>query len=528
VQNALREFVLDDSQGADCDNALALPGSPFGWANGGRTRTLRRTWLDTFDWRLYRSGLTLEQVSGQGLTQLTLTGRDGAVIATQQVGARHAGDTSARIRWPALLDSLPVGPLREYLGPVVGVRALLPVARAASRVRDQRVLNSDDKTVARITVDRMSVTYPAAATAAPRLSVYPLRGYQSQATRLAEFLAAVPGVTPGTQSPLEAALAAAGRRAGDYSSKIDVRLTPGMPATAAMAAVLTALLDTLEANVAGTIRDLDSEFLHDLRVAVRRTRSALKLAGAVLPRGMTGRFRPEFKWLGDLTTPTRDLDVYLLGFSGMAAGLVSGTAQDLQPFHDHLIRSRVAAQRELVRELRSARFLRVTRDWRDALSGLAAAGGRRPTAARLAATQIGSAHRRAITDGSAITAVSPAGSLHELRKRCKELRYLLEMFGSLYDPAEQWQAVRELKELQDCLGEFQDSEVQRGEIRIFAAQMMDERSAPAATLLAMGEIAAGLARRQQQARSEFGGRFSNFASASSQARIRALTRAAAA
>jgi CHAD domain-containing protein len=527
VLNALREFVLDSSLGADGDGALALPGSKFAWADGGRTKALRRTWLDTFDWRLYRSGLTLEQVSGQGQTQITLTGRDGEVIAAQPVGASRDGAVSGPVKWPVLLGALPVGPLREYLAPVVGVRALLPVARATSRVHDQRALNSDGKTVARITVDRISVTYPAAATAPPRLSVYPLRGYQAQAARLIELLGAVPGVLPGTQSPMEAALTAAGGRAGDYSSKIDVRLTPGMPAVAAMAAVLTELLDTLEANVSGTVRDVDTEFLHDLRVAVRRTRSALKLAGAVLPHGMTGRFRPEFKWLGDLTAPTRDLDVYLLGFSGMAAGLVGGTVQELQPFHDHLVRSRAAAQRELARGLRSARFRKVTTDWRDALSGLAAAGGRRPSAARLAATRIARAHRRVITDGTAITPESSAGSLHELRKRCKELRYLLEIFGSLHEPAEQWQAVRELKELQDCLGEFQDTEVQRGEIRTFAAQMMDERTAPASTLLAMGEIAARLALRQAQARSEFSGRFSAFASPSSQARIRALTRAVA-
>ena len=31
-----------------------------------RARTLRRTWLDTYDWRLYRAGLTLECVAGRG------------------------------------------------------------------------------------------------------------------------------------------------------------------------------------------------------------------------------------------------------------------------------------------------------------------------------------------------------------------------------------------------------------------------------------------------------------------------------
>ena len=287
------------------------------------------------------------------------------------------------------------------------------------------------------------------------------------------------------------------------------------------------------ANVNGTVRDLDTEFLHDLRVAVRRTRSALKLAGDVLPGDMAARFRPEFKWLGDLTTPTRDLDVYLLGYADMAAGLVAATAEELQPFHDHLERSRALAQRDLARGLRSARFSRLGREWRHALASAGAAGGGtrpapRHTVARLAASRIGRAHQRVIRDGSAITATSPPESLHELRKRCKELRYLLEFFGSLYDPGQHWQAVRELKALQDCLGEFQDTQVQHEEIQVFAAQMMDQRAAPAATLLAMGEVAAGLAVRQQKARSQFAGRFRDFASPDGQNRIRALTGVAAA
>jgi hypothetical protein len=57
--------------------------------------------------------------------------------------------------------------------------------------------------------------------------------------------------------------------------------------------------------------------------------------------------------------------------------------------------------------------------------------------------------------------------------------------------------------------------------------MMDERTAPAATLLAMGEVAAGLAVRQRQARGEFAGRFRDFASPASQDRILAMTQAAA-
>src|SRR5258706_15968423 len=95
-----------------------------------------------------------------------------------------------------------------------------------------------------------------------KLTVTALRGYQPQAQRMIDLLAATPGVANGgRQSALEAALAAAGRRPGDYSSKIDVRLAPGMPAAVAMAATATPLLHTLGANGNGTGRDLDTEFL---------------------------------------------------------------------------------------------------------------------------------------------------------------------------------------------------------------------------------------------------------------------------
>jgi CHAD domain-containing protein len=524
VGNGSAEFVLEGDPGARPDVARAVSdgtGNSFSLSEDGPVRRVRRTWLDTFDWRLYRAGLALEQNSASGRAELVLTGRDGERLAVAQTGS--ANGSAEQARWPALLGALPPGPLRELLEPVVGVRALSPVARATSQVREQRVLNSDAKTVARLAIDQMSVTYPARAQAAPRLAVSAVRGYQAQAGRLGTALAAAPGIRSGSGSALDAALAAAGTEPAARTG--DIQLTGTMPAAAAMATILTALLDAVEANVRGAVRDIDTEFLHDLRVAVRRTRSALKLAGRALPGDLAARYGPEFKWLGELTTPTRDLDVYLLGFDQMSAGLVAATSQELAPFRHYLERARTTAHRELARGLRSSRFARLTSQWRSELASVRTPRTR-PFVAGLAGQRIAVAQQRALRAGQHITAASPATDLHDLRKRCKELRYLLEMFGSLYDPEQRWRAVRELKALQDCLGTFQDAEVQRAEIHAFADRMLAERSTPAATLLAMGEIAADLARRQRKARIEFDGRFAAFAGQASQARLTALTQAA--
>jgi CHAD domain-containing protein len=518
-----REFVLADAAGAGSDvlRALTAAGEEnLGWANGGAARSRRCTWLDTFDWRLYRAGFTLEQVISGSQADLVLTGRDGAVVATERLPA------GSRPSWPSLAAELPAGPLQAALEPVTGLRALTPVARGVSKLAELQALNGDAKTIARLAVDRVAVTFPARASLPARLTLVPVRGYQAQADKVGRAIGGLPGVIAGRDSVLEAALAAAGCRPGEVPGKASgVQLAPGMPAARALGQILTALLDAMEANVPGTVKDIDTEFLHDLRVAVRWTRSALKLCGDALPGGLASQYAPEFRWLGDLTTPTRDLDVFLLGYPAMAASLVGARPDELIPFRDHLARSRAAAYRGLVTGLRSARFARLRSSWRAALTDMRAT--RRPTVAQLADAKITAAYRKALQGGRRITPASPPESLHDLRKRCKELRYLVEMFGSLHDPAQRWQAVRELKALQDCLGEFQDSEVQQTEIRAFATQMMAERTAPAETLLAMGEIAAGLAVAQATARAHFDSRFAAFDGPTSRRRMAALARTVA-
>jgi CHAD domain-containing protein len=517
-----RLYVLDSAAGAGSHVLRSLAASSddqLGWANGGTARTIRRTWLDTFDWRLYRAGLTLQQLMRNGQAELVLTGRDGKLVATQELPA------APRPRWPALVTQLPAGALRDALAPAAGIRALLPVARAVSSVGELQALNEDAKTIARLAVDRMAVTFPARASVPARLTLVPVRGYAGQAGKVGRAIGSLPGVSAGGCSALEAALAAAGLRPGESAGKsAAVQLAADLPAAQAMSAILKSLLDTLEANVPGTIRDIDPEFLHDLRVAVRWTRSALKLCGDALPGGVAREFRPEFRWLGDLTTPTRDLDVFLLGYEDMAASLVGASEADLIPFRDFLAASRAAAHRRLVTGLRSARFDRLCGNWRAALADVRPVGAQ--TAVALADAKIAAAHQSALRTGRRITPTSPAESLHDLRKRCKELRYLVEMFGSLHDRAQLSQAVRELKALQDCLGEFQDAEVQRTEIREMADQMLESGGGSARTLLAMGEIVGGLAARQSRARAQFAGRFADFAGPASQSRLAALARTA--
>ena len=513
-------------------------------APGSGTR--RRTWLDTFDWRLYRAGLVLEFEQASRGGRLVLSKADGTPQAEQPVTG-----------WPPRrpVQDLPPGPVRDRIVVLIWPRALLPVAGAVSTVSVTRLLNEDGKTVARLIADQSTTTSapltlaaaaagsvvagPAAGTTAElplRLAVTEVRGYPAQARKAAALLAAVPGASPASQSVFMAALTALGRHPANNTNGVDAEITAPMPGPVAVARLLLRLLDTVELNVDGVLRDIDTEFLHDLRVAVRRTRSAIKLLGEVLPAEAAGHYAREFKWLGDLTTPTRDLDVHLLGFAAMTEQLLAAAPADLEPFRAFLVRRRAREFRRLAAALRSPRFRAITDDWRKALLAVCDASApkkrRPPTAAELAFRTTGRAFARIAARGGAITPDSAPESLHDLRKRCKELRYLLEFFAPLHDPVAYRKVVGDLKQLQDCLGDFQDSQVQREEIGALAQEMLAEAlaghgTAPAATLLAMGEVAARLAVSQAEARADFARRFARFAGPAAQPRIRTLLAAPA-
>ncbi len=151
-------------------------------------------------------------------------------------------------------------------------------------------------------------------------------------------------------------------------------------------------------NLPGLLADIDTEFLHDFRVAVRRTRATLKLGRPALPDEMRSRWEPEFKWLGDLTTPVRDLDVYELDLPTMGGWLVAADAADLGVVRDAPAPPPVGAApragaRAAVGQVRAA-AVGVGRGDRRAGTAGAADGAEQMSAGELAGRGISRAARR--------------------------------------------------------------------------------------------------------------------------------------
>ena len=115
------------------------------------------------------------------------------------------------------------------------------------------------------------------------------------------------------------------------------------------------MLEVIEANLEGTIADVDTEFLHDLRVSVRRSRSVQRELKRVFPPDELAHYRAEFRWLQQVTGDVRDLDVHVLEFDDMRALVPEAMRDDLDPLLRVLRARRSTARRAMVRALRSKR-----------------------------------------------------------------------------------------------------------------------------------------------------------------------------
>ena len=149
-----------------------------------------------------------------------------------------------------------------------------------------------------------------------------------------------------------------------------------------------------------------------------------------------------------------------------------------------------------MRDLSSARFNRLMQRWRAALSvPLNVEEPLRPVGLHVV-RRIERAQARVLEHGRAITPASPAEDLHDLRKDAKRLRYLLECFGSLFEPKARKAFVSRLKQLQDNLGDHQDAEVQVGRLRDLADELHRMPKVGASAMLAMGQLTEVLEQRR--------------------------------
>lgn len=213
--------------------------------------------------------------------------------------------------------------------------------------------------------------------------------------------------------------------------------------------------------------------VHQMRVAARRLRSAMRTFGRVLDRDRTRALSGELRWLAGELAPARDTEVMHARLAELLSEIPGALVPPgLGPALEAVFAQRAAhARTRTLAALGSARY----RALLVGLDGLAVDPPLRERALRDARAvlpaEVDRAHRRVVTAMTTALDVEPGThrdeALHEARKAAKRLRYAREATQPALGPARRWR--RRMTALQDLLGAHQDSVVTRATLLALAA-----------------------------------------------------------
>lgn len=253
-----------------------------------------------------------------------------------------------------------------------------------------------------------------------------------------------------------------------------------------MRRIFAACLVHAQANVAGFLHSDDVEYLHQLRVGMRRFKSALKLFRDLV--ALPPALREQFDELSSLLGAARDADVLLL--STLAD--LNGAEKQTQPMHallEHAARhaaERRTAAREALHSTRHAQLMIALFEWVDCKRWRRDVS--KQERQRLRTPLAGYAHHAVIAAHALVARRAgkvrdeqreekpndkaddggAARSLHRLRIAGKQSRYAVDFFTDIERPQRAEKYIRQLTRAQDALGALNDVSVARHTLADFA------------------------------------------------------------
>ena len=213
------------------------------------------------------------------------------------------------------------------------------------------------------------------------------------------------------------------------------------------------------ANHAPVLEDDDPEGVHQLRVALRRLRSALSVFKAILPAEDAAWINTEARWLIQSLGPARDWDVFLTELMPplQAARPDSGDLAALTAAAEDARKLGYERARTALRSGRYTAFVLDLERWTEAggwHDGDANGRFEEPLT-DYACRLLRKRHKRVLKEGRDFEQLSDE-ERHDLRITLKKLRYTCEFFASLYPKRKTQPYLRALKSLQDELGHLND------------------------------------------------------------------------
>lgn len=237
---------------------------------------------------------------------------------------------------------------------------------------------------------------------------------------------------------------------------LPVVLDHAMGPISAFRSIALSCLNHLQQNHHGAIQGDDVEYIHQMRVALRRLRAALRLFRTALPPALGEQLMPPLHGLMTVLGVTRDLDVLAVE---IVAPVVLALAEEprIAALAGCVAERRHGARQQAVALLGTPEYGRLLLLVMASLNRLAEDEGdaARPTLAEFSSAQL-ERQRRKVRRLARVVSLDEPASLHALRIAAKRMRYVLEFFAPLL-PARRVAALTEqLMQVQDKLGQLND------------------------------------------------------------------------
>src|ERR1700722_3707403 len=252
-----------------------------------------------------------------------------------------------------------------------------------------------------------------------------------------------------------------------------VPLAPDMPTREAFREIGRACLQQIIGNEPAVLKD-DAEGVHQMRIGLRRLRTAISLFAALLEDPQTERIKAGLKWFTAELGPARELDVLIARVVKPVRQRRSGW-DDIPKLSQQFAGQRTAALAHAREAIASERYrlLKIeiaawleTGQWAVPQDDLVRDRGELPIEI-FAAEQL-SLRRRKLRKRAKSFAELDAGRRHKLRIQAKKLRYATDFFGSLFSGKQaskrRTKFLAALETVQDCLGDLNDIAVHEGMI----------------------------------------------------------------
>lgn len=209
----------------------------------------------------------------------------------------------------------------------------------------------------------------------------------------------------------------------------------------------------VQSNVPGALLKLDEEYLHQVRVGLRRLRVVLSIARSFHADTELEFLREQVAGLCVELGRSREWDVFVTQTLAPICTRLPEHA-GLREVLEESERMRRARHAGMEQSLASMDFQRLLLRFGSWMHGDPQADAE-TTLERFAAQTLKKRHKQVLKHGEVLVG-EDASLLHALRIACKKLRYSVEMFGSLYPKSRTSNFVAVLSELQDILGALND------------------------------------------------------------------------